>query len=72
MITTNHGLLELGWNEQTIEQNTYLEYTNVIANPLLLVLSYTLGNPGDVSDFLRIFLAFMLTSRAFDKTYLFP
>lgn len=53
MITTNHGLLELGWNEQTIEQNAYLEYTNVIANPLLLVLSYTLGNPSDVSDFLR-------------------
>jgi len=29
-----------------------LEHADVVVDPLLLVLSYTLGNPSDVADFL--------------------
>jgi hypothetical protein len=29
-----------------------LEYTNVITNPILLVLCYTFSNPGDIPNFL--------------------
>jgi hypothetical protein len=31
-----------------------LEYTDIIVNPLLLVLCYAFCNPSDVSDFLDI------------------
>ena len=34
------------------KQNAALEYTDVVVNPLLLVLRYTLGNPSDVPNFL--------------------
>ena len=30
------------------------EYTDVVAYPVLLVLCYALGNPGDVADFLLL------------------
>ena len=33
-------------------QRRYLEDANVVADALLLVLSYALGNPSDVPDFL--------------------
>jgi hypothetical protein len=30
----------------------FLEYTNIVVNPIFLILCYTLRNPGYVSDFL--------------------
>jgi hypothetical protein len=38
--------------KNSIEHAHHLEYTNVITNTLLLVLSYALSNPGDITDFL--------------------
>jgi len=46
------GCCELGCSKKSIEQHADLEYTDVVANSLLLVLCYALGNPGDVPDFL--------------------
>ena len=43
---------ELGGKRLLNKQHADLKYTDVVVNPLLLVLRYALGNPSDVPNFL--------------------
>jgi hypothetical protein len=55
-IKTEYILTAISWVAKRLlnRQQADLEYTDVIVNPLLLVLRYALSDPSNVSNFLAI------------------